>query len=105
MLSVDADEMMLEPARWVDRLAARLDKLLLFEPEVRRLGVNFRMKSSMVFTGDFSSNLSLTLRGGERSKHQERREVRYWIHVYLTAQIRETKHCECLRMFVSIQRG
>ncbi len=41
---------------WEDeRLVARLEELLLLEPEVRRLGVKRLMKSSMVFTGDFNS--------------------------------------------------
>lgn len=62
MLSVDVDESTLNPNLCIDLLVARLDELLLLDPEVKRLGVNLRMKSSMVFTGDFSKNRSLTLR-------------------------------------------
>lgn len=57
VLSADGEERTLEQPRWEDeRLVTRLDKLLLLEPDVRRLGVKRLMKSSMVFTGDFSSN-------------------------------------------------
>lgn len=58
VLSADGEDRTLEQPRWEDeRLVTRLDKLLLLEPDVRRLGVKRLIKSSMVFTGDFSSNL------------------------------------------------
>jgi hypothetical protein len=57
MLSWDRLDRKLDPDFWLD-LVTRLPALLL--PEVRRLGENLRRKSSMVFTGDFSSNLTLT---------------------------------------------
>lgn len=53
--SVDRE---LEPDLCVALAAARFE--MLGQPEVRRLGENLRRKSSMVFTGDFSSNLTLT---------------------------------------------
>lgn len=57
VLSAEGEVRTLEQPRCEEeRLVTRLDRLLLLEPEVRRLGVKRLMKSSMVFTGDFSSN-------------------------------------------------
>lgn len=74
MLSVDVDESTLKPNLCIDLLVARLDELLLLDPEVRRLGVNLRMKSSIVFTGDLSSNRSLTLRSKKQTNEQNPQE-------------------------------
>ena len=71
MLSVDVDERILKPNLCIDLFVARLDELLLLDPEVKRLGVSLRMKSSMVFTGDFSSNRSLTLRRVKQDNEQK----------------------------------
>lgn len=60
VLSADGDDRMLEHPLAEERLVARLEELLLLEPEVRRLGVKRLIKSSMVFTGDFNSNLRRT---------------------------------------------
>lgn len=62
VLSAEGEDSRLEQPLLEDRLVMRLEELLLLEPEVSRLGVKRLMKSSMVFTGDFSSNLILTCR-------------------------------------------
>jgi hypothetical protein len=58
VLSAEGEERTLEQSRWEERL--RLEELLLLELEVRRLEVKRLMKSSIVFTGDFSPNLIRT---------------------------------------------
>lgn len=60
VLSAEGDGSKLEHPLLEERF--KLDELLLLEPEVRRLGVKRLMKSSMVLTGDFSSNLVRTLK-------------------------------------------
>ena len=65
VLSAEGEDRALEQPRVDERLVTRLEVELLLEPEVRRLGVKRLMKSSMVFTGDLSSNLIRTWRNPE----------------------------------------
>lgn len=63
VLSADGDDSRLEQPRLEERLVTRLEELLLLEPEVSRLGAKRLMKSSIVLTGDLSSNLVRTCEG------------------------------------------